>query len=247
MTIAVAMRTANRAPKSNYVGSTLKRLQAAGVDLTALHLCVTDAKADWIEKAIDGLPRPKVYVPGQKLRANENALRQVEVALSDQPDWVLLLEDDLAFCADFLGSVDRWLARHARPDRQVYRLFGFTRPPRRDAEAYDWPLQALQGSQAVLLRAREAEQFLAWGRANLTTWRQTAPWGSSKADPMIAFDKLLAAWALTRWPSVPGVMSHPYFVNHIGTESSLHSRGRRNDGMFAGQEWSYRPVVSEVA
>jgi hypothetical protein len=89
------------------------------------------------------------------------------------------------------------------------------------------------------LRAEDARDFLAWGTAHLDTWRAEAPWGASAADPRIAFDKLLAVWALTRWPNEPCLMSHPYFVKHIGLESSIHGRGQRNDALFGGYQYRY--------
>lgn len=242
MKLAVAMRTTNRAPKPNYLRKTLVDLQRSGADLTALHLCVSLPDAAWLAKELDALPTPQIDVPTVRRRANENGLACVDAALRDEAQMVVLLEDDLAFCADFLGGLSRWLDRHARADRHVYRCFGFTTPPATRPEAYDWPLDGLRGSQAIVLWQDEARDFLAWGKAHLETWVPLAPWGRQfpkLTDPHVAFDKFVATWALLNWPQVPGVMSFPYFVKHIGDASSLHSYGLRNDKPFAGDHWRY--------
>jgi hypothetical protein len=251
MVLSLAVRTVDRTPKRNYVGGTLDDLAAQGVDLARVHLCVTAPDTTWLDAQLAGLDvRPRLSIPPTRRTANENGLAQVAAALTDAPNYVVLLEDDLRFIADFAGSVARWMAQHERPDRHVYRLFGWTRPPfqpypqRRLAPvtAYDWPLGKLRGSQAVVLRADDARDFLSWGTEHLETWRREAPWGASTADPSIAFDKLLACWALTRWPGQPCLMSHPYFVKHVGIESSIHGRGQRNDALFGGPAYRYAPT-----
>jgi len=244
--IAWAMRTANRAPKPNYLRATLTGLAAQGFDLTRLHLAVTAPKLDWLERALEGLSTPRLIVPAKRIGANENGLEAMAAACADGQPWIAVLEDDLVFCADFAGSCARWLQRHQRPDRHVYRCFGFTTPPRGSAvDAYDWPLASLRGSQVFLLRTDDALDCIAWGRAHLRDWVRLAPWGRkyvALTDPTIGFDKLIATWALLRWPNVPGVMTHPYFVQHVGDQSSLHSKGIRNDKPFAGRQWRYDPA-----
>jgi hypothetical protein len=37
-------------------------------------------------------------------------------------------------------------------------------------------------------------------------------------------------------------MSHPYFVKHVGIESSIHGRGQRNDALFGGPAYRYAPT-----
>lgn len=241
MKLAVAMRTTDRSPKPNYLRKTLVDYERAGGDIASLHLCLSWPHLDWLNTELHGLPRPVIHQPSRRRSANENGLACVEAAVADNADMVLLLEDDLAFCADFLGSLSRWLDRHARPDRHVYRCFGFTNPKKK-ADAYDWPLDGLRGSQAIVLWQDDANDFLAWGQAHAKTWVPLAPWGRKfphVTDPGVAFDKFVATWALLKWPKVPGVMSCPYFVKHIGDASTLHSYGARNDRPFAGSEWSY--------
>jgi hypothetical protein len=234
--IALTMRTADRSPKPNYVGGTVKRLLAQGLDPTSIHLCATDPNVAWLDAELRGAAVTQ-HVPAQRLTPNQNGLAQIRVLDPASADWVLLLEDDLGFCADFLGSVQRWIVKAARPDRHVYRLFGFRLTPPRTGRvvAYDWTLTGLCGSQAVLLRMADAQDFLAWADANLETW------GGFRGNAKIAFDKLLASWALYRWPGQPGVVSHPLFVQHIGLKSSLHPRAVGMDHLFAGARWRFAP------
>lgn len=239
--IAITMRTADRAPHPNYVGGTIARLIAQGLDPSAIHLCPTAPEIGWLEQELHGTP-VTLHTPATRRTPNENGLAQIRVLDPRLYDWVLLLEDDLAFCADFLGSVQRWITKAARPDRQVYRLFTFrNRPPTsRTVYAYDWPLKNMCGTQAVLLRMAEARDFLEWGDRNLETW------GGFRGNPRIAFDKLMAAWALATWPDRPGVLSHPMFVQHIGDISSLHPAAMRMDAQFAGTRWSFAPQEASV-
>jgi len=234
--VAIAMRTADRAPKPNYIGGTIRRLLAQGIAPSAIHLCATHPDVRWLERELQGAA-VTLHIPDRPLSPNENGLAQIRVLDSTSADWALLLEDDLGFCADFLGSVQRWIAKAARPDRHVYRLFGFSlRPPKNKAVvSYDWKLPGLCGSQAVLLRMDDAQDFLAWSDVNLETW------GGFRGNAKIAFDKLLASWALARWPGVPGVVSHPLFVQHVGDVSSLHPRAVRMDNLFAGAGWRFAP------
>ena len=233
--IAITMRTANRAPKPNYVGGTVRRLVEQGIDPAAIHLCVTAPGTAWLDAEIGDLAVTR-HVPAATVSPNQNGLEQIRVLDPLAYDWVLLLEDDLAFCADFLGSVQRWLRVATRPDRHVYRLFTFRvrAPGSKRTVAYDWPLKNMCGTQAVLLRMEDAQAFLVWADANLETW------GGFRGNPRIAFDKLMAAWALHRWPDRPGVLSHPFFVQHIGDISSLHPRAIRMDHLFAGAGWRFQ-------
>lgn len=243
--IALTIRTADRSPHPNYVGHTVRRLVAQGIDAAAIQVCATAPDVRWLDRALAGLAVTR-HVPDRVLCPNENGLAQVAAVDPESADWILLLEDDLAFCRDFVGSVQRWLVQQARPDRHVYQLFGFTVPPPKRPPAYDVSLLRLRASQAVVLRLSDAQDFAAWGHAHLQTWRRRTPWGSTTGDWRIAFDKFIAAWALTRWPGQPGVMSHPHFVKHVGLRSSIHTGTARNDAGFGGEAWAYPPLEPPV-
>jgi len=239
-TVALTVRTADRRPQPNYLASTLRHLHRQGVDLGQVHVCCTAPTTHWLQAELAGLPAVAQHVPAQVLTPNDNGLAQVRAGLTTDAEWIVLLEDDLTFCKDFVGSLRRWLRDADRPDRHVFRVFGFTQAKHPHRAFYDWPLEQLRGSQAICLRREDAVAFLAWGTQHAKDWCRVTPWRNSSADPTIAFDKFVAAWATETWPRTPGVISHPYFVKHIGDKSSIHARGVRNDAPFAGEQWSYR-------
>ncbi len=232
-TIAITMRTANRAPKQNYVGATVRRLLAQGLAPETIHVCATSPQIDWLRRELDGAP-VSLHVPRRVLTANENGLSQVRAVQDSGADWVLLLEDDLSFCANFLPSVQQWIARYQRDDRHIYKFFGVHLTPPTQGYAYDVSLVRMSATQAVLLRMADAIDFVAWADLNLSAW------GAKRGNVKMAFDKLISTWALERWPKQPGVMSRPLFVKHIGDASSSHSYGVRNDRDFAGESWTYQ-------
>lgn len=239
--VAITMRTADRSPNPNYVGGTVQRLLKQGP--CDLHVCATAPSLGWLEREL-GERRDQVivHVPDRVLTPNENGLAQITTLDPSAYDWVLLLEDDLAFCSDFIGSVQRWLMREAKPNRHLFRFFGFrVSPPPGRVTAYDVPWdRSFAGSQAVALRMTEALDFAAWAEANMETW------GGFRGNARIAFDKLLASWAQLRWPKIPSVMSQPFFVKHIGKVSSIHPKTAHMDRYFAGEAWSYRPLEAAL-
>ncbi len=237
MRIAVTIRTADRSPNKNYLGATVRQLVAQGVPVDDLHIAATDPNIDWLARELDGL-LVRVDVPALRRTPNENGLAQIDAVNPHRFDWVLLLEDDLEFCADFLGSVERWLIRYERPDRHVYRFFGFNVPTKPKA-AYDVRLERIRASQAQALRMADALDFLAWGREHLHDWPRQTTWGRAYTDTWRGFDKLVASWALTRWPNQPALASHPQFVRHVGMQSSIHARTAWNDGHFGGRDYSF--------
>lgn len=240
MNLILTIRTANRAPKRNYVGATVRSLIAKGADPSAIHLFPTDPDVRWLSE----LP-VTVHVPDHHCTPNENGIRQVEALEGSEAEWIVFCEDDIETCADPMGSMARWLADHARPDVHVYRFFALPRTPVvRRTETADWcPLKEMRGSQAVALMADDARAFAAWATAHPTDWRpKDAPF---QDRPTKGFDKLIGYWALKHWPNQPlGLVSRPMLVNHIGTESALYSHGIRNDQAFAGGRFSYGSEVT---
>jgi hypothetical protein len=251
-TLALAMRTCDRTPRPNYITPTLSGLLQQSHTET-LHVQASSTEIAWLDRALAGIPRDRLAVypaPEAPLHPNETGLSAIERALAADPEaaWVLLLEDDLAFCADFVASVRRWIGRHARADRNIYRFFGFNWPDRSQRrtplEAFDHSLTDLRASQAIVWRRADAVAFLSWARAHALTWRRNRWPRRGEADPRIAFDKLVAQWSIDTWPGRPGVLSWPFFVDHIGALSSLHKRGVIDSRFFAGPTWSYGEAVS---
>lgn len=247
--IALVMRTTDRRRvarpvHANYVKGTVAQLIKQGVTDLRLQLSKrTDI--DWIVRELgpDLYGQVQTLAPPEDLSANATALAGLASVDLEAVDWVLLLEDDLTFCRDFVGSVQRWLVAHGRADRHVFRFFGFFPPPRRTVSAFDHPLPKLVASQAIALRVADARDFLAWGYKHLHTWRGRDP---GHADPGVAFDKFVATWAIAQWPNCPGVLSWPFFVDHIGDQSSLHRIGGMNHAGFAGTRWSFPPTQAPI-
>lgn len=230
-------RRAERPVRDNYVRRTVAKLVGQGVSDLLIHVSkVTDGSWIATELGPDLLDKVRVVVPDHNLSPNATALAGLAAVDLEAVEWVVLLEDDLDFCRDFVPSVQRWLMKYGRADRNVFRFFGFFAPPNKSVRAFDHPLSKLRASQAIALRREDAKDFLAWGRENLPTWRGRGPLA---AKPGIAFDKFVAAWAQSRWPGRPGVLSWPFFVDHIGAQSSLHVIGGMNHAGFAGRHWSF--------
>lgn len=239
MSLTITIRTADRTPKKNYLGGTVRSLIAGGVLANRIHVFSTSPDTDWIVGQLPECPPVVVYRPVEKRNPNQNGVAQVE-ALDYQPaDWLLMLEDDIRVCADFEGSVLRWLGRHSRPDVHVYRFCAFGGCKFRKPEVSGYPLREQRGSQAIALRADEARDFAKWSTENHTCWRpHRAPFQNQRTN---GFDKLVGYWALSRWPEQRiGLVSRPMFVHHIGKQSLLHERTVTNELYFAGERWSYR-------
>lgn len=237
MRLLFTIRTADRAPKKNYLGATIRSLVAGGVAATDIHVVPTDPDFGWM---LDELHVPiRLHAPVERRRPNENGVACVALLDRHDADWIILSEDDLEFCADPLGSMARWLETYQQPDVVMYRFFAFDRLTQVSAHAATAPLCEQKGSQAVALRAADARRFAAWATAHPLDWRpKKAPFQDRPHD---GFDKLLGYWALQDRPSVTtGLVARPFFCRHLGVESSLHSRGVRMDQQFIGAGKSYQ-------
>jgi len=237
--LLLTIRTANRAPKTNYLGVTVLGLLGQGVAADSIHIVATDPAVGWAHQEV----RYPVWLhqPDLHRRPNENGIAAIDLLGLFPADWIILSEDDLEWCADPIGSMSRWLEAHATPDRVMYRFFAFDRLTPVSAHAATAPLREQKGSQAVALRADDARRFAAWAKAHPLDWRpKGAPFQHRPHD---GFDKLLGYWALQDNPNMTtGLVSRPFFVRHLGTDSSLHSHGVRMYREFAGSTWSYCEV-----
>lgn len=235
MKLLFTMRTSDRAPKQNYLAATLDSLRRGGVAGSDVHVFPTDPDVAWLP------PAPMtVHAPLGRRRANANGI--APIALLDQidADWIVLSEDDLEWCADPIGSMTRWLEAHATTDVIMYRFFAFDRLAPVSAHAGTAPLREQRGSQVVALRSEDARRFAAWATAHPLDWRpKSAPFQHRPHD---GFDKLLGYWALQDRPAVTtGLVSRPFFVKHLGVQSSLHSRGVQMNAQFIGVDRAYAP------
>ena len=235
MKLALALRTADRTPC--YLAATVRALLAQGVAARDLHVFPTAPAIDWIARALPDVPLC-LHVPATVRSPNENGRALVTVLDEVTADWLVMLEDDLEFCRDFVPSATRWLEEHASREHTVYRFCAFGVPVRSGATWSEYSLRDQRGSQAIALRADDARAFARWAYTHRNTWRPTR--GSRRI--MTGFDKFVGAWALQAHPRQQvGLVSRPQFVQHVGDQSSLYVRTRpvRGEGVFAGREWSY--------
>ncbi len=238
--LLLTIRTANRAPKRNYLGATVRAFLAAGCDPALIHVFPT-ADVRWLTQELSGLPEIAVHAPESVRTPNGNGIAQVSALDEMDAEWIGLLEDDIEPCADIMGSLTRWLWAHADPAVHVYRVFALPGTPirRHGKHAGTFPLREMRGSQAIFLRAADARSFAAWATAHATNWRpKDAPYQDHPQTR--GFDKLVGYWALATWPDQhDGLISDPMMVRHVGRESSMYSHGVANDRAFAGAEWSF--------
>lgn len=241
-TYAYVMRTVDRTPRRNYLGETLRSIaQSCGEAAVGDHLILLDSgpsvshtEIPWWAAEIDGMPHPNIYTSTVKLTNNQNALRALQIGLATGAEWIIHLEDDIQVCADLFGSIDRWLHKHATP---AYHLFTFHTPyphVRRAFEAgkesWKYPIHNFYGNQCWAMRRADAHLAVAFLEEKIPQWRSGQ-----------GFDLLLKEWAWATWTNAKYFLaSCPSFVQHVGTESSLHFGRFHQNGSFPGTEWSYR-------
>lgn len=233
MSLVLTIRTADRSPKKNYLRATVDSLRGGGVSGTDIHVFPTDPDIGWMAR--DGGPYQTglIYPPTVRQRPNANAIRQIAILDEIHADWIVMSEDDLEWCPDPIESMARWLGTYHHPDVSIYRFFAFDTLKPVSAHLATAPLREMRGSQVVAMRATDARRFAAWAKAHPLNWR---PKGAPFQDrPHDGFDKLLGYWALQDRPSMTtGLVSRPFFVKHLGVQSSLHRFGVRKDAEFIG-------------
>lgn len=215
--IAIAIKTHPRAGV-NYLHATLANLaRACGGDL----------------------PGPLAISDGSGLTLHQNAAHAIRLGVDANRPWVLVLEDDLDFCADFLGSVARWLGEHEDPRYPMY-VFGanyeqIERRWARGATSWEYPCSAFYGAQALCWRREEAQHLIGWLGDD--------PHYNGVRDH--GHDLLLQRWGKERWEARGSgerppffLASCPSFVDHVGEQSGIGNRFFRF-GSWQGREWSY--------
>lgn len=253
MRIALGIRTTDRSPGPNYLGGTLRSLQAAGV-FESPHFgglsIVGSSLADlpWINEQA----RCGIYCQvrcGKEIERTEHAARYEEFtpnetaaeALADASrggaDWVMHVEDDVEFCGEFLKSAAAWLTDHAEPDVPLY---SFGLPPQIDPEAvggsaHRWEIQGFYGTQCYAVRGEDAPGLVAWLRAH-PVYRESP--GSPPKDS--CHDLLLHAWARELHPQARFFLATcPSFVRHVGERSTLGKSRFFTHPSWPGPAWTY--------
>lgn len=231
MTVAIAIRTCDRRPAGlkNYLGDTLRNLERGGL---------WKAQTPWSLVIVDGGSRPgyirtelpagvisdpwvRIAAAPDRVRTpNENgAATWREACADDAADWVLVLEDDIDVCADFLDETARWLETHARDDRRVYPLGC----PHRDVvtaaaagqTSWEYPIGHYWASQATVVRRPDAIRLAAYLEAHPIH-------GVGAQATTQSHDWILPDWARTDYPAIAHFLTPaPGLVQHIGRQSLL--------------------------
>jgi hypothetical protein len=238
MEYGVMVRTFDRG-RVNYLEQTLESFQRSiaphALVSGSLHLFDSGSPDPaWL----DGYPGVH-HFPERKLTPNENAVALMRGVAEVDCDWALFLEDDIIFCDDFLGSVDRWLTEHASPDRHLYSFYTPYKEVQNAAERGDtywqYPIKNFYGTQCLAMRREDMLSAADGLELIMATWHSTK-----------GYDLLLKAWAKETWPKIDYFLaSAPSFVQHIGTESAISSAAAfHSNGSFQGEAWSYKGRVN---
>jgi hypothetical protein len=249
LNIDIAMITGDRSPNPNYVGASLRALVKQGVSPERIQLFPTTPNIHWLEK--ESIPAVSIALPQRSLTRVQNGVRLFQTAKVDE--WLLHLEDDISFCQYFLGSVERWLTRHASARWNVYtfcaiRSQAWLPLPKPNQEA--WPLwESAGGLMAAAIPKQVVNDFASHAALIAPTWRKNVPapldWGGPNAQTKwegVGFDVMFHAF------TGPYLASQPSFVQHEGDLSLAHRFHEKLDGsdirrseIFAGHDWSYQP------
>jgi hypothetical protein len=230
--LAIVVKTARREER-DYLGEMLHSLKRSSPSLVGLHsLWVSHTEGPVERLWPDGSCQRIDPGPGQRLTLHQNAARCIKWAAGAGATWAMVLEDDLDFCDDFIGSVLRWLHDHARTDRLMY-VFGANYAQialcvRRGETSWDYPVTAFYGAQACAWRTEDAAQ--------LARWLGPDPSYGGVTDH--GHDLLLQRWGKERGLT-HFLASAPSFVQHIGQASGIGNRYFQF-GSWPGRIWSYK-------
>ena len=245
--LALVLRTLDRTPKANYLGTTLANRARSGLwqspvpfKLTLVDSGSPDPHGFLAREAYPHVPqgddRFAVDLPpaGRVRTHNENATRAVEIAVLQHPDYMLMLEDDIDVCDRFLESVVVWLAEHARPDVLLY-AFGANYAPidvlaKQGYTSWKYPIDAFYGAQCYAVARQHLAHLAEWLGRHLLYKGRTPQ----------CHDLLLHDWAKARNPHATHFLaSAPSFVDHIGRESALDNK-YFHFSSWPGPEWTYQ-------
>lgn len=245
--IAVVISTFDRSPRANYLPETLANLERAGVFLSdrlhGLHLVDSGSASDWPLPALDALSELIVHVHPSavgKVSAKQNCARALRIGAESGAQWVLHLEDDLDVCADFLGSVGRWLDRWYTADRALYAFSSdnafIEHCQRHGLTSWEYPVDWFWGFQCFAMRPEAAISLAAWLEAHpIYTHHDGRP--DENAHDLEAH----------RWAAHYGHRyfrgSVPSFVQHIGIETSIPGNAQGGKLVrfpsWPGRDWTF--------
>lgn len=241
--IAVVMPTFDRSP-GNYFLDTLVNLTRGEVFKSPrLKTFIisdgsdsTDSRAAQTTHFLQ-LLKTTVAVAGVRLSPCGNAGRALSLGALTGAPWVLYIEDDIDVCADFLGSVGTWLDDHADLAHRLY-AFGAAYTPQieeqiaRGSSAWEYPVHAFYGTQAIAMRAEDARSLGEYWQGNPQVRGVVAPG---------QYDLMAQDWLRARYVDGRILASAPSFVVHLGRQSSIRPEDASPPvfDSWRGREWRY--------
>jgi hypothetical protein len=285
MRIAVVIETKDRRLNGgqNYLCQTLENLERAGVwQSPHLHsLQIVSGGEQDEDFFINEIPEGTAYTfgndsDGRVIRVHlapvgctrqQNAARAIRAGAQADADWVLKLEDDLDFCADFLSSTARWLHRFGHLPTPMFSLAAtfqhvgqskyategesvlgpgdsFPRVRghlRAGASVLPHPIRGFWGAQALLWKRPVAQQ--------LADWLGDDPflYDGKEQHRERGHDLLLQVWGQAvssgHGNATSFAVAVPSFVQHIGRQSNLSRPGLLQpffEFPWPGREWSFK-------
>jgi len=165
-------------------------------------------------------------VPDVKLTANENAAAVFTDLGNSECEYAVFFEDDLKFCLDFVGSVDRWLTRRSveYPLYAFYASYSQIREQcNKKRDFWRYPTSHFYGTQCVCVKRGLAKVF---GEAIKADTRPIL-YDMVMKDVLGGIGRYLLA-------------SAPCFVEHVGIRSSIHTHAFHQSFQFIGENRSYQ-------
>lgn len=214
--IAVVVKTYDRAPRRNYLDETIENFHRS-----------MGHRGDQANSYSEAL----LVQHGEGLTLHQNAARAIRLGVQQGRPWVLVLEDDLDFCQDFLGSVARWLGDWADEQYPMYVFGANYQQVRKRWEAgccyWSYPVGSFYGAQALCWRREVAGELVDW-------LGEDPHYNGVRSH---GHDLLLQRWGKERGAQYFRA-SAPSLVQHIGEQSSINNRFFQFP--WGGREWSYR-------
>lgn len=287
MKFSVGIETKDRtlAGGQNYLGQTLRNFRRAGgfdeQRLEALTIVVDGESSGALCHEFDDetLQDHRVQILNASATRQQNAMRAIKHALNTEcgtqrnVDYVIKLEDDLDFCGDFLGSLERWLTDFGHANVPMFALGAsfeivsrskFNGSERTVFDAVtdesdpSFPMvrEAMRRGESILPHrvggwwGAQALVFTPADAAQLVEFLGDDPklFDGKKEHRSRGHDLLLQVWGQSRGAKYFGV-TVPSFVQHVGYTSNLSEPEINHVQPFfqfpwAGPDWSYQSKVA---
>ena len=242
--ISVAIKTADRYPRVNYLRQTLNNLQRAGVfdshhlagDIVLMDSGIGPDPRVFLAKEADGFLRVRIDSEFHRT-LHQNAANAIRVAAQEErADWVLVLEDDIDVCARFLESVARWLEDYVVDGPMLYSFGANYAQIRacktRGESVWFYPCHAFYGALACAWRRGHASSLAEWLGQDPGIVQEDGGKVRNRGHDLL----------LGQWGKVMGLThfraSVPCFIQHIGLESGLNNKKIEYAG-WCGPSWCY--------